>query len=681
MHTPEGDGQFSLLKRQAYIVALPLTLLAVLLTLALDMRRGQDPFNQMALPVLAAALLALTLALYLRAVSTRWIERGFYLVAVLSFFAKFGFLVARHALPAPDAAFETQIAQVYIWAPFVYMLGFLIFNAREARKRSLLVYGLSVLIGLYTVAVADAESLGSFTRLIEFYVASGLWIGMLYMLATLRNRLADLQAQFGEMERLAHRDVLTGVSNRRQMEARLVNQLEQFQRYGMSWSVILFDIDDFKRVNDVQGHETGDHVLQEVTRLVQYELRTLDQLGRWGGEEFIILAPQTDLPHARVLAERLRSLLAQYDFEAVGPVTASFGVAMYRDGESVSELIRRGDETLYKAKHAGKNRVEVALHGEEALILPQLHNPFPVGAPAPDSELCREASSWLEHYGLGPQDAHSRYAFAASFAELAAALHPQASPAALRLTTDWYGLMFLHDDRCDSSGIGKDPARLHYLSDRLLAVFQGAAPTAQDEPLAVALADVRQRLCERGSARWFRELTDRMRAYLDALAWEAANRVGGGVPDLDEYAHMRPITAGLQIDAAFIEVMDGLRLPDAVRDHPAVERLALLADRAVCWSNDILSLEKELQGGDVHNLVLVLMRARGLSVQTALDKAVEMYRWEVEQFLAGERVLPSFGAQEDAQLRRYVQLLKDRLGGILAWSQRSKRYRMSDLSA
>jgi diguanylate cyclase (GGDEF)-like protein len=677
VNVSEGHEQLSLLKRRAYTVALPVTLLAVLLTLALDLRGGRDPFNQIALPLLAGLLLTLTLGMSLRWVPLRWIEHSFYLIAAGSFFTKFGFLVVRYSGAIPDA----EIAQVYIWAPFIYLLSFLIFQVREALKWSLLVYGLSFVLGVYAVVSSGAENLGNFIRLAEFYLASGLWVAMLYILGTLKTQLSQLQVQFSEMERLAHRDTLTGLGNRRQMEVRLLQQVEQFQRYGMSWAVILFDIDNFKGVNDAHGHDGGDAVLQEVARFLQRELRDTDQFARWGGEEFIILAPQIDLFYARALAERLRSLLAHHPFEAVGSVTASFGVAAYRDGEGIPSLMQRVDETLYRAKHGGKNRVEVSLMTTQPLTLPQLHNPFLTQAPDPDPALCREASDWLEAFGLGPHDPHSRHAFAAGFAGLAAALHPQAPRAALRLTTDWYSLMFLHDDRCDSSGIGKDPARLQRLAERLLSVFQGSPLRLEDEPLAYALADLRQRLLEQGGARWLRALTECVRDYLDALIWEAANRANGTVPDLDEYLYRRPVTAGLKIDAAFIEVVDGVQLPHAVRHHPAVQHLVELADRAVCWSNDILSLNKELQEGDVHNLVLVLMQAHHLSVQDALDEAARMYHEEVEGFLAGERALPSFGAEEDAQLRQYVQLLKTRVGGILAWSQRSKRYRVTELVA
>ena len=669
------DKQFGLLKRQAYLIALPVTLLAVVLTSILQMGSRDDLFNRLALPLLAAALLLLTLLLYLRLVPLRWIEHGFYLVASGTFLAKFGSLALQPPLLAPDA----RIAQVYIWAPFVYLLGFLIYGVRKALQRSLVLYGLSFLVGTYAVVSFGPQSLGNFARLIEFYLASGLWLAMLYVLGTVKTRIGQLQMELGEMHLLAHQDALTGVNNRRQMEALLSDQVEQFKQYGTSWAVILFDIDNFKQVNDIHGHESGDQVLRRVARLMQDELRSKDQLARWGGEEFLILITRADLVLAHSLAERLRTLLAQYEFEAIGSVTASFGVAAYHDGESVASLIQRADKTLYLAKHGGKNRVEMALMTVPALVFPQLRNPFPDEAPEIAPELCREGSAWLERFGLGPQDDASRSAFTANFAGLAARLHPRASREALRLTTDWYSLMFLHDDRCDSSGIGKDPARLKLLTDRLLKVFLGSPAKPEDEPLARALADLRRRLLAYGGARWFQGLSEQVIVYFNALKWEAANRAEGTVPALSEYLQMRPVTAGLQIDEVFIEMMDGVRVSGTVLNHPAVQHLVTSANRAVCWSNDLLSLEKELQEGDVHNLVVVLMQDRSLKMQLALKEAAHMYHQEVDQFLAGEAALPSFGAQEDAQLRQYVHLLKARIGGIMGWSQRANRYQVTVL--
>jgi len=124
------------------------------------------------------------------------------------------------------------------------------------------------------------------------------------------------------------------------------------------------DIDHFKAVNDDFGHDAGDTVLRELTRLVMDNIRITDRLARWGGEEFIILSASSDINRARRVAERLRRKIEGHDFPGLPwVVTGSFGVAQHKPGESVEQLLRRVDEALYRAKETGRNRVFVAPTG------------------------------------------------------------------------------------------------------------------------------------------------------------------------------------------------------------------------------------------------------------------------------------------------------------------------------
>ena len=124
--------------------------------------------------------------------------------------------------------------------------------------------------------------------------------------------------------------------------------------------MILLDVDHFKRVNDGHGHDVGDEVLRRAGALLSGRLREIDAIGRWGGEEFLILTPGLDAGGARRFAELLRAALAAHDFPGPGRITCSFGVAAHRRGDTVVSLIRRADEALYRAKGAGRDRVEVA---------------------------------------------------------------------------------------------------------------------------------------------------------------------------------------------------------------------------------------------------------------------------------------------------------------------------------
>jgi diguanylate cyclase (GGDEF)-like protein len=123
---------------------------------------------------------------------------------------------------------------------------------------------------------------------------------------------------------------------------------------------VLFDIDDFKGINDRFGHASGDQVLAELSRRVRGHLRTSDGLGRWGGEEFLVLLPECGGEQACELAEKLRQLVSATPFEDVGTVTASFGVAQRSLGETEDAWFGRVDRALYRAKQRGRNRVELA---------------------------------------------------------------------------------------------------------------------------------------------------------------------------------------------------------------------------------------------------------------------------------------------------------------------------------
>jgi len=163
-----------------------------------------------------------------------------------------------------------------------------------------------------------------------------------------------------ELERLATLDDLTGAYNRRSADSFLKNEINQVQRYGQPLSVVLFDIDHFKVVNDTYGHEQGDTTLKAVVDAASEHLRDADILSRWGGEEFLVLAPKTDLDGAMRLAERMRLAIDQTTAQGEVHVTASFGVAQYRPGEMGSRLLKRADDALYRAKDGGRNRVESA---------------------------------------------------------------------------------------------------------------------------------------------------------------------------------------------------------------------------------------------------------------------------------------------------------------------------------
>ncbi len=165
------------------------------------------------------------------------------------------------------------------------------------------------------------------------------------------------------LSRAARSDPLTGLMNRRAMMERFEYQLSHYQRNRIPFAVLMGDIDHFKHINDTYGHAEGDRVLVSIAKSIKENLRSQDLLARWGGEEFLILLPDTDLEGGITVAEKIRLQIAQSGFrrEKKGlALTISFGVACYKTDQSIDDCVKAADAALYRAKQAGRNRVEIA---------------------------------------------------------------------------------------------------------------------------------------------------------------------------------------------------------------------------------------------------------------------------------------------------------------------------------
>ena len=163
-----------------------------------------------------------------------------------------------------------------------------------------------------------------------------------------------------QLEYLASTDLLTGIYNRRQLLILLEQAIRLARRNRQPLSLLFFDIDHFKQINDRYGHDIGDIILKEVADLVKNAIRQSDIFGRWGGEEFIVVLHDCPLSKAMNKADLLRQLISDYEFPNGIKITCSFGVASLKEDEDAAALIRRADEALYRAKQRGRNRVEEA---------------------------------------------------------------------------------------------------------------------------------------------------------------------------------------------------------------------------------------------------------------------------------------------------------------------------------
>ena len=176
-------------------------------------------------------------------------------------------------------------------------------------------------------------------------------------LVQLRKRLEKEKESY---KNISEKDDLTGIYNRRKFESSLKDSIKLASRYKRPLSLVMFDIDRFKEVNDNFGHQAGDSVLCELTALVGTALRDTDILARYGGEEFMVIMPETDINDAGNIAERIRKTVENRIFKYVTAVTISLGVSRYEDCEDMDGFIKRVDGALYKAKQGGRNKVCVS---------------------------------------------------------------------------------------------------------------------------------------------------------------------------------------------------------------------------------------------------------------------------------------------------------------------------------
>ena len=180
-----------------------------------------------------------------------------------------------------------------------------------------------------------------------------------------KNELLILKDSYNQMiqrlnkhKLLSITDKLTGLFNRVKLDEVLIDEFNRSNRFKNNFSIIIIDIDYFKKVNDTYGHLVGDQVLIQFAKILKENIRKVDILGRWGGEEFMIICPETNLQSTIKVAESLREIISKYKFPIIDNLSASFGVSMYDGDEHMNKVVERADNALYKAKANGRNRVE-----------------------------------------------------------------------------------------------------------------------------------------------------------------------------------------------------------------------------------------------------------------------------------------------------------------------------------
>ncbi len=253
-----------------------------------------------------------------------------------------------------------HVITMLFWLPLGYGLAFVFLPWRRAMLLSAVVMA-SVFLpllywswtgGLALWMTADGPLMG------VVGLANVLYVVLLASVAKLRSSHAKVSTQAQALHKLARTDVLTQLPNRLAMVEALQRASAEQNQHSPGFCVCIVDIDHFKSVNDQHGHAAGDAVLQQVGEVMRQKLRTCDLVGRWGGEEFLIYAPESDLMGGCGLAEHVRSSVARGDFLPGKPVTVSIGVAAHEPGETIDELLARADKALYAAKSSGRNCIQ-----------------------------------------------------------------------------------------------------------------------------------------------------------------------------------------------------------------------------------------------------------------------------------------------------------------------------------
>ena len=300
---------------------------------------------------IAMGVCCLVLAHYFKHVNTAKILLFFYMSLYLISLTILSFINSANSGDIYSFASTLQ------WLPILYLVAFLFLSVKQAVFSTLGIFALLVtLLILPYVGFLQVESASLKALSINITLSHAVYIYCMFGVIKLKQNQKESQLKATQMEQAANNDGLLGIGNRRLLQAELNSRVAK----RTPFSLLLIDIDFFKAINDIHGHLVGDDTLREITQCMNDNLRPQDLLGRWGGEEFLIIANGALFESALTLAERLRNAVENHTFTTVGKITVSIGVAQFRADTSLSQTFSQADKALYQAKNAGRNRVVAA---------------------------------------------------------------------------------------------------------------------------------------------------------------------------------------------------------------------------------------------------------------------------------------------------------------------------------
>lgn len=354
-------------RRRVYLGALGVSVPTI--PVVVWLRWATEPFLGAVYGVLLVLLIGTFLGLATRRLSTVAAETVVIIAVPTVMMVRLFLLLYRQ----PDLGIAADVVNQSI-GPVLTIVSIIAFLALDAR-RAAWIAGSYVVVGMVLVlprVIGEMVAAGPTTHVIGLLrvgVTTGVSVALLFALAGLKEHLAREQARSEVNAELARTDVLTGLRNRRAALERLAELSALAQRYERPLSLVLVDLDHFKRINDEAGHLEGDRVLCEVADTIADRLRTADVLARWGGDELLLLLPETTAGAAGATMERIVDRVREgIRVEVVGAdgvtvplvATLSVGVAQQAPGDDADDLIARADRALYRAKALGRDRVVVA---------------------------------------------------------------------------------------------------------------------------------------------------------------------------------------------------------------------------------------------------------------------------------------------------------------------------------
>jgi diguanylate cyclase (GGDEF)-like protein len=246
---------------------------------------------------------------------------------------------------------------IFLWALLVPPVSYFVLGRRPGSYIAL-AYFIFFIVSLFIYPPTlspDYLDVNSLANIIGSFVACGMVVR--YYEISRMDTLIELQRSNGELKKLSETDKLTTLYNRLKLDDVLECEIRRAEQTLKPLSIIMIDIDDFKRINDEFGHLVGDSVLMEGAYLMKKNLPPHITIGRWGGEEFLIVCPHTDIVTATVISNNLRDLIDNYLFDGKIRFTISLGVSVWENGDTIETVVRKADHALYLAKEKGKNRV------------------------------------------------------------------------------------------------------------------------------------------------------------------------------------------------------------------------------------------------------------------------------------------------------------------------------------